>query len=265
MKRPAWEKHPLFFFFAICLHRSAINPVTQFGSVLFICCQLRRGRLLSQRKSQTSQRGQKRSSLARPVRERRMERTHGVTHRLKWGHGLIHTLADSMGAGGADNSVCGAGCWWFNLPCVELSSAKTPNPKWSSNGMRAPCTVASAAVYVCCIEWWYWIPKLDGLLYTLGGSINLWRVGIYKRIFGLPPSYLKTCISRGDMDSYLHSQDSLLLSLVKIRTELGKTSGLFLVFFWPHLLGMSWTLWKKKKSFDWETSMSVSRLFQYLS
>ena len=53
--------------------------------------------------------------------------------------------------------------------------------------------------------------------------LNHWRILIYKCILGLLPSYLLTYISQKSTASYnLRSQDLFLLSVPKVRTELGK-------------------------------------------
>ncbi len=50
-----------------------------------------------------------------------------------------------------------------------------------------------------------------------------WYIFIYKAILGLLPSYLLTYISVNNIGTYnLRSQDLFLLSVPKVRTELGK-------------------------------------------
>lgn len=50
-----------------------------------------------------------------------------------------------------------------------------------------------------------------------------WHILVYKVILGLPPSYLQTYITQKSTGTYgLRSQDLYLLSVPKVRTELGK-------------------------------------------
>lgn len=52
-----------------------------------------------------------------------------------------------------------------------------------------------------------------------------WYIFIYKAILGLLPSYLLTYISVNNIGTYnLRSQDFFLLSVTKVRTELGKNA-----------------------------------------
>ncbi len=62
---------------------------------------------------------------------------------------------------------------------------------------------------------------LDGLLYGWR-RLQHWYIFIYKAILGLLPSYLLTYISVNNIGTYnLRSQDLFLLSVSKVRTELG--------------------------------------------
>ncbi len=67
---------------------------------------------------------------------------------------------------------------------------------------------------------------LDDLLYQCGDfntGISFIYIYIYKGILGLRPSYLLTYISVNNIGTYnLRSQDFFLLSVPKVRTELGK-------------------------------------------